>query len=68
MYTIVMDTRATFNNGQLWSYIEVEGTANNNILKLNLLTKTCQTSWHFHDNTFFLRYFPKDNFEANIKI
>ena len=68
MYTIVMDTRATFNNGQLWFYIEMEGTANNNMLKLNLLTKTCQTSWHFHGNTFFLGHFPKDNFEANIKI
>ena len=33
MYTIVMDTMTTFNNGQLWSYIEMEGTANNNILK-----------------------------------
>ena len=66
MYTIVMDTMITFNNGQLWSYIEMEGTANNNILKL--LTKTCQSSWPFHGNTFFHRHFHKDNFEANIKI
>ena len=58
MYTIVTDTMTTFNNGQLWSYIEMEGTANNNILKpINQdLPKFVAFSWqHFFPQAFSQR-------------